>query len=116
MQVHVIGRHMSLTGDQTAHAEAEAAKLTKFFDGIKDISVTFDREHDSLKAEIVCTVSGGGTLVAVEKARTVQEAVDLAADNMARQIKRYKEKLHDRRGREAGTEPEEPEDEDTEEA
>jgi ribosomal subunit interface protein len=97
MQVHVIGRHMSLNRDQIAHAETEAAKLAKFFDGINDISVTFNREHDDLKAEIVCTVTHGGTLVAIEKGRTVPEAVDLASENMARQIKKYKEKLRDRR-------------------
>ena len=102
MQVHVIGRHMSLNPDQMAHAEAEAAKLAKFFDGINDISVTFHREHDDLKAEIVCTVTHGGTLVAIEKGRTVQEAVDIASDNMARQIKKYKEKLRDHRAHGAG--------------
>ena len=97
MQVHVIGRHLSLSPDQNAHVEAEAAKLGKFFDGVNEITVAFEREHDQLKAEIVCMVSGGGTLVAVERGRTVLEAIDLAADNMARQIKKYKAKLHDYR-------------------
>ena len=97
MLVNLVGRHMSLGEDQAAHAEAEAEKLGKFFDGINEVKITFAREHDDLKAEIVCTVSGGKTLVAVETGQTVHESLEFASDNMARQIKKYKAKLHDRR-------------------
>lgn len=109
MQIEVVGRHMSLGDDQVVHATTEAERLGKFFDGINDIKIMFEHEHDDLKAEIVCQVSGGRTLVAVERGRTVHESLEFASDNMARQIKRYKGKLHDHRaGRPEPEEPEEP--------
>jgi ribosomal subunit interface protein len=118
MLVDVVGRHMSLGTDQKAHAEAEARKLAKYFDGINEIKITFEKEHDNLKAEIVCSVSGGKTLVAHESGGTVHESLESASDNMARQIKKHKGRLHARRparakretdetGREPAAEPEE---------
>ena len=105
MQIAVVGRHMSLGKDQMEHAEGEATRLAKFFDGINEVKITFDREHDLLRAEIVCIASGGKTLVAVEKGRSVHESLEFASDNMARQIKKYKAKLHDHRlGRRAAEE------------
>ena len=97
MQVDIIGRHMSLGEDQTAHAEEEARKLGKFFDGINAVKIAFEREHDDMKAEIICMASGGKTLIAVEKGRTVHESLERASDNMVRQIKKHKAKLHDHR-------------------
>ncbi len=95
MRVNVVGRHLALSSDEMAHAEAEAEKLGKFFDGVNVVSITFTREHAVVKTEIVCTASGGKTLVAVEPGRTVDEALEFASDAMARQIKRYKVKLLD---------------------
>jgi len=117
MRVDVVGRHMSLGDDQVAHAENEAAKLGKFFDGVNEVKITFDREHDELRTEIVCMVSGGKTLVAVEKGRTVHESLEFASDNMARQLKKYKAKRHNRRPIRAAADraDEEPEDEPAEE-
>ncbi len=110
MQVDVIGRHMSLGDDQTAHAEAEAEKLGRFFDGVNGVQITFELEHtERLKAEIICTVSGGKTLVANEHGRTIHEALEIASDNMVRQLKKHKAKLHDRRLH--GLPPPEPEEE-----
>ena len=97
MMVSVVGRHIALSADQVSHAEDEAEKLGKFFDGVNEIKITFEREHNNLKAEIVCLVSGGKTLVAIETAATVHESLEFASDNMARQIKKYKAKLHDHR-------------------
>ena len=98
MQIEIIGRHMSLGDDQTAHAKTEAEKLGKFFDGVNGVRVTFALEHtDLLKTEIICTVSGGKTLVATDKGKTVHESLERASDNMVRQLKKHKAKLHDRR-------------------
>ena len=109
MEVKVVGRHLSLHNDQALHAEQEAGKLAKFFDGLNDVTVTIEPERDRLKAEIICAVSGGGTLVAVERGGSVNEAIDLAVDNMSNQVKRYKAKLHDlRHNRHAGEPPPEP--------
>ena len=98
---------MSLGDDQVAHAEAEAEKLGKFFDGVNGVRITSELEHtELLKTEIICTVSGGKTLVATEKGKTVHEALERASDNMARQLKKHKAKLHDRRAH--GVPPAEP--------
>ena len=59
MRVNVVGRHLALSNDEVAHAQAEAEKLGKFFDGVNDVSITFEREHTVIKAEIICTASGG---------------------------------------------------------
>lgn len=106
MAIHVTGKHVHLSPDQMADAQAEAEKLSKFFNGIMDIKITFDREGDNLKAEIVCNVSGHGTLVAHESGRTVNEALDLVSEKMARQLREYKDRLHERRSPKGVQEPE----------
>ena len=106
MQIQIVSRHITLSEDQAEHVRIEAGKLGKFFDGINGITVALQHVHDEFSAEIVCTVSGHGTLVAIETGRTVQEATDTASDNMIRQVKRYKEKLHGRRPH--GAEPQMP--------
>ncbi len=106
MVVNIVGRHMDLADEDKLHAEEEARKLGKFFNGVNDIQVTFEREGNAVKSEIICMVSGGRTLVANERGETVHQSLEFASENMARQIKRYKGKLHRRRaGREAPEEP-----------
>lgn len=97
MQISVVGRHLELTEVERSHAEAEALKLARFFDGINEFKITFTREHGAIRAEVVCRVSGGATLVAVEKGRTIDQSLEFASDNMVRQIKKYKAKLRSRR-------------------
>jgi putative sigma-54 modulation protein len=97
MHIEVVARHMSMSDDERRHAEGEAEKLGKFFDGVNEIKLTFDREHDDVKAEVVCLVSGGKTLVAHANGDTVHESLEFASDSMARQIKKHKAKLRDHR-------------------
>jgi ribosome hibernation promoting factor len=97
MHTSVVARHMSLSDDERIHAEQEAQKLGKYFDGVNEVTLTFALEHDDVKAEIVCLVSGGKTLVAHESGSTVHASLELVADNMARQIKKHKSKLRDHR-------------------
>ena len=106
MHTSVVARHMSLSDDERTHAEAEAEKLGKYFDGVNEVKVTFVLEHDDVKAEIVCMVSGGKTLVAHDSGSTVHASLELVADNMARQVKKHKSKLRDHRPHAAGDEEE----------
>jgi ribosomal subunit interface protein len=115
MRINVTGRHIGLSDDQKARARAEADKLTKFYNGVMEVDITFEREHDDIKAEIVCHVTGHKTLVAVEKAPTVNEALEFAAEDAARLLKKHKDKLHNHRPRvSAGTAPPAAESEDEE--
>jgi ribosomal subunit interface protein len=106
MRVNVTGRHVGLSDDQKDRAEAEAQKLGKYFNGVMHVDVTFSREHNDIKAEIIAHVAGHKTLVATERAATVNEALEFAGHDMARQIKKHKDKLHRHRPRvSAGTVP-----------
>lgn len=70
-------------------------KLETFYDKIIDADVYFKMEnHQKVKdktTEIKLNVPGV-TLFASETAKTFEAAVDLAAESLRRQIKKYKEK------------------------
>lgn len=76
--------------------QEKAAKLSQFFDAIIDVQVFLrverDPEHGNKHIEMKLNVPHD-TLVGNQKHATFEAAFDLLMDQMARQVKRYKDKL-----------------------
>ncbi len=71
-------------------------KLDTFFDRIADGQVTLRLEKvgdPSLKKVDIKLNVPGDVLIASEEAFKFEEAIDLATDNLKRQLKRYKERM-----------------------
>ena len=78
------------------YLQKKCDKLDHFFDNIIDGQVYLRLEKEgspSLKSVDIKINVPQQELIASEKAYTFEEAIDLATDNLKRQIKKYKERL-----------------------
>lgn len=97
MQVSIVGRHFHPSEQVKAYAEEKAERLTRFFDGIQSASFTLSSEGDRQEAELIVLASHKARLVAHESHINMLAAIDLVVDKVERQLKRFKDKLKDRR-------------------
>ena len=78
------------------YLQKKCDKLDNFYDRIIDgqayLRIVKSGERSLKSVEIKINVPND-ELIASEEAYTFEEAIDLATDNLKRQVKRYKEKL-----------------------
>ena len=103
MQIEVKGRHVTITDTLRAQIERRFAKVGRQCSGSSTLEVELSREANpanpvSEVAEATLRLKGV-TLRAREASRTMPHAVNLVADDIARQVKRVRDK---RRGPRAG--------------
>lgn len=97
MDIQVTARHFHVHDSIRSHAISSVESLAKYYDGIvnAEVILSFDPPHTHTKiAEITVSV-WGQTLVAKEGAVEFPIAIDAAVEKIERQLKKYKEKLHD---------------------
>ncbi len=97
MRTDVFGKNLEVTEAIRTHAEAKAAKLTKFFDGLQQVRITLSREdhhkHGQFDVEVVLDVEKHEDFVAHAKSDDLYAAIDEALQKGARQLTQFKEKL-----------------------
>ena len=79
-----------------AYIEKKLSKLDSFFDRIIDANVKLKLENSGQVRDKVAEVKiqvPGSTLFVSETNKTFEASIDLATDNLKRQLKKYKEKL-----------------------
>lgn len=82
-----------------AYIEKKLSKLDSFFDRIIDANVKLKLENSGQVRDKVAEVKiqvPGSTLFVSETNKTFEASIDLATDNLKRQLKKYKEKLRQR--------------------
>ncbi len=92
MRISVTARHFKASDQLRSYAENEAKRLKKFFDGIVDCEIVLTKERANRIAGISISVNSR-KFVATESSENFYKSIDLAVDNMERQLKRFKEKL-----------------------
>ena len=103
MQIEVKGRNVTVTDTLREQAERRFAKVARQVNGRGSLEVELSRENNP--ANPVCEVAEatlrmkGTTLRAREASREMPHAINLVADDIARQVKRVRDK---RRGPRAG--------------
>ena len=95
MQIHMTGRHVSLTDPIRDYVEEKVSKAQKYFNHIIWAQVMLSVEKRSHQAEIVIHASKQ-TFRALAKAPDLYAAIDLASDKMDHQLKKYKGRLRER--------------------
>ena len=78
--------------------EAKVSALTKFHDKIVDAEVFLKVQNTSDKENKITEVKiniPGHELIVKRETRTFEEGLNMAVDNLKRQLKRHKEKLRD---------------------
>jgi putative sigma-54 modulation protein len=104
MRIAVKGRHFPVDDDLQARVTRKAAKIARQVSPLAELEVELSEERnpairESQVAEATLYLKGV-TLRACERAEDMTHAVNLMVDDLARQVKRHREK---RRGRRKGS-------------
>ena len=103
MQIEVKGRHVTVTDTLREQVERRFDKVARQVNGSARLEVELSRERNP--ANPICEIAEatihlkGVTLRARESSRDMPHAINLVADDIARQVKRVRDK---RRGPRAG--------------
>ena len=97
MRIEVIGRNLDITDPIRTHAEAKAAKLPRFFDGIQSITFRLSRQdhhkHGQFGVELVVDVEKHDDFICHADHEDLYAAIDAAVQKSTRQLTDFKEKL-----------------------
>ncbi len=101
MQIKVSTRHGHLGEDTQQFIRDKAEKLLRFFDRITSIEVTVDlsNQDGQYHVEFLVNAEHKHDFVAHETHSDILAAVDLLLEKLEKQLRRYKEKIQDRRRR-----------------
>jgi len=97
MDIRIQSIHFDADRKLEEFVSRKVSKLETYFNHIVDAEVFLKLENDGSQvrdkvAEIRVNVPGQ-TLFATEKTKQFEESVDLAAESLRRQIRRYKDKI-----------------------
>jgi putative sigma-54 modulation protein len=97
VQIKISARHGHLSEATQQFIREKAQKLLHFFERIMLIEVTVDLKQDQKVVEFLVSAEHKHDFVARESSSDVLAAVDLVVDKLEGQLRRYKEKVQDRR-------------------
>lgn len=98
MQLAVTFRHMDATPALKEYAKEKVDRINKYFpDPIKaHVVLSCEREYNHV-ADVIITLHNGFVIKGEEKTEDMYSSIDLVMAKIERQVRRYKEKLRDRR-------------------
>ncbi len=97
MQIKISARHGHLSEASQQFIREKAEKLLRFFERLTSIEVTVDLKNDIKQVEFLVSAEHKHDFVARESNTDILAAVDLVMDKLEGQLRRYKEKVQDRR-------------------
>jgi putative sigma-54 modulation protein len=97
VQIKISARHGHLSEATQQFIREKAQKLLHFFERIMSIEVTVDLKTDVRMVEFLVSAEHKHDFVARESASDILTAVDLVVEKLEGQLRRYKEKVQDRR-------------------
>lgn len=97
MQIKISARHGHLSEATQQYIREKAQKLLRTFERLTFIEVTVDLQNDNKMVEFVVSAEHKHDFVASEHANDILAAVDLVVDKLQQQLRKYKEKVQDRR-------------------
>jgi putative sigma-54 modulation protein len=96
LEVSISARHGTLEKDAHDYIERKVPKISHLFYRVNAVKVTVDLNPDAAAIDVeLLVIEPRHTLVARDRAETVQAAFDLAMGRMESQLRKHKEKLHD---------------------
>ena len=99
MQITISARHGHLSIPTQEFIREKAEKLLHIFGRLTAIEVTVDLKDEVKAVEFLVSAEHKHDFVASERNADILAAVDLVVDKLQRQVRRYKEKIQDRRRR-----------------
>ncbi|UCB53171.1 MAG: ribosome-associated translation inhibitor RaiA [Candidatus Zixiibacteriota bacterium] len=100
MQIRTTARHFDLTDDLKDHAEKQVAKLSRYFNHIIDSHLIMEMQKSRMTAELKIKVYGT-VLTSKHRSFDMYDSVERVIGKMEVQLKRYKERLQDKKAKTA---------------
>ena len=100
MRIEVKGRNLPVTDELRASVERRFEKVSKQVSELAELTVEIGEDRDASPATSVAEATlrlKGVTLRARDTSRDPKHAINLAADELARQVKRHRDKRRGRR-------------------
>lgn len=97
MQIKISARHGHLTQETQEHIRDKAGKLLHYFQRLMMIEVLVDHQGDENTVEFLVSAEHKHDFVATAHDKDLLAAVDLVLAKLEGQIRKYKEKVQDRR-------------------
>jgi putative sigma-54 modulation protein len=97
VQIKISARHGHLSDATQAFIREKAEKLLHIFERVMQIEVTVDLKNEMTVVEFLVSAEHKHDFVASERAADVLAATDLVLAKLQAQLRRYKEKVQDRR-------------------
>jgi putative sigma-54 modulation protein len=97
VQIKISARHGHLSDATQEFIREKAQKLLHYFERIMSIEVTVDLKNDVKLVEFLVSAEHKHDFVARESNPDLLAAVDLVIEKLEGQLRRYKEKVQDRR-------------------
>ena len=96
MHIYVNGRNIEITDAIKAYAKEKIGKVVNHYDQIQSIEIVLSviknpSVAQSHTAEVLCKFTSG-SVKAEESAESMYASIDLVADKLNRQVKKFKEK------------------------
>lgn len=96
MHIHVNGRNLEITDPIKAYVKEKIGKVTHHYDQIQAIDVILSVIKNPAAsgkhvAEVTCKITSGA-IHCEESADSMYASIDLLADKLDRQVKKYKDK------------------------
>ena len=96
MRITVKGRNIEITDAIKSYAEEKIGKVINHYDQIQSIDIVLNviknpSVSQSHTAEVICKFLTG-SVQAEESAESMYASIDLVADKISRQVKKFKEK------------------------
>ena len=96
MRIYVNGKNIEITDAIKAYAKEKIGKVATHYDQIEDIDVMLTviknpSVAENHTAEVTCKLTTGAVHV-TETAESMYASIDLVADKLARQVKKFKDK------------------------
>ncbi len=97
MHIHVNGRNIEITDAIKAYVKEKVGKVVNHYDQIQGIDVVLSviknpSASGKHVAEVSCKLNSGDVIRCEESADSMYESIDLLADKLDRQVKKFKEK------------------------
>lgn len=101
MNIIVSGQHLKITDPIREYAEEKCSKIAKYLENITEVNVMLTVEKTKSEGPIHkadATIFASGKTIRIESEdKDLYAAIDTMADKMERQVRKYKEKMKEKK-------------------
>lgn len=97
MPIEVTARHLTISQELQAYARGKADALVSEFPKAEHVRVVLDTIRQQYSAEFIVQHKGLSNVEAAETTDNMMASIDLAAEKVAKQMRKHHEKIVDKR-------------------